>query len=83
MDRQPRRTWLRLAPRPSEWRKVARRWAILLGAAALGALAVWFFLLRMPGTSHTGPLPELTQAQRELAEELRADVVKLANPEDD
>ncbi len=36
--------------------------------------------LRMPGTSHTGPLPPLTDAQRALAAELSRDVHELAGP---
>lgn len=62
----------------------------LLTRAALRRLAILFLLIfvaltwsycsmiRMPGSSHRGPLPPLTDAQRTLADELRRDVVALA-----
>lgn len=38
------------------------------------------FTLRMPGTSHAGPLPPLTHAQAVLAAELSRDVHELSGP---
>lgn len=69
---------LRLVPKRTEWKRVLRRWGILLGAFSIAGLIVWFSFLRMPGRSHRGPLPPLTDAQRALAAELEGDVVRLA-----
>jgi len=56
---------------------VLRLFVLLLFLAMLG---VWLSaaMIRMPGQSHEGPLPPLSDAQASLAEELRADVVHLA-----
>lgn len=60
-------------------RKAGKRLGILfLILAILLSLASWYSL-SMPGSSHRGPLPALTAAQRELANELQADVEMLAS----
>jgi hypothetical protein len=41
-------------------------------------LAAWWTMIRMPGTSHQGPLPPADEDLRALADELRGDVVELA-----
>lgn len=74
----PPRFRLRVMPRRSEWRAVARRWSIIAAVFAIIALVVWFTCLRMPGRSHTGPLPPMTAAQETLRAELESDVRKLA-----
>lgn len=40
---------------------------------------VWWINVRMPGESHTGPLPAFTEAEAALAERLEGHVVMLAN----
>jgi hypothetical protein len=69
---------LRLAPRRGEWRAVGRRWLIIAAVCAVAIVVVWFVMLRMPGRSHEGPLPAMTDAQLALRAELEADVRKLA-----
>lgn len=69
---------VRLFPRRSEWRAVVRRWSILAAVLAIIAIIVWFLCLRMPGRSHSGPLPPMTSAQETLRAELESDVRKLA-----
>ena len=49
--------------------------AAVLAALALGA---WITMLRMPGSSHRGPLAPLAESERGLAEELRRHVEALA-----
>jgi hypothetical protein len=39
----------------------------------------WWINVRMPGESHTGPLPAFTEAEAALAERLEGHVVMLAN----
>jgi Zn-dependent M28 family amino/carboxypeptidase len=55
-----------------------RRWGIfalfLIVLLALG----WYFMIRMPGKSYTGPLPPLTEQETALAGELREIVTILA-----
>ena len=76
---------------PAPTRPAARRWRRLLVTRAaaywllgLGiilcalALGVFFSMIRMPGQSYRGPLPPLTSGESALADELRRDVVKLA-----
>ena len=48
--------------------------AILAGAGFLG----WFFMIRMPGRTHAGPLPELSPEERALAAELERDVREIS-----
>lgn len=58
--------------------RVRRPFIVALVAAALAVGLVTFARLRMPGSSHTGPLPPLTSNQRALAAALERDVVVLA-----
>lgn len=69
---------VRLVPRLSEWRSVVRRWMVVLAAFLLSGFAVWFFLLRMPGSSHEGPLAPLDSRGSALRDELERDVRRLA-----
>lgn len=55
------------------WLRVVVYGSIL--AALAGGLS---FMIRMPGRSHAGPLPPLTDTQRQLAHRLRAHVARLA-----
>ncbi|HEY8077076.1 MAG TPA: M28 family peptidase [Labilithrix sp.] len=65
------------------WRRRSRRakarLAFYPSLAGLFAGSVAFSTC-MPGTSHRGPLPPATDAERALVDELRADVVALAGP---
>ncbi len=54
------------------------RLALLFLLLSLTALWAGCSMIGMPGRSHQGPLPPLTEAQRTLAEELQRDVVLLA-----
>jgi hypothetical protein len=67
--RKPRR-WLRLL-------------GLLVGAIAFASLAAfgvaWQLMINMPGMSHRGPLPALTESQRTLAAELKTHVTRLAS----
>ena len=51
---------------------------IIAAVCAVAAFVVWFVMLRMPGRSHEGPLPAMTEPQQALRAELEADVRKLA-----
>jgi Zn-dependent M28 family amino/carboxypeptidase len=51
---------------------------IIAAVCAVALFVVWFVMLRMPGRSHEGPLPAMTDAQLALRVELEADVRKLA-----
>ncbi|MEM7755848.1 MAG: M28 family peptidase [Planctomycetota bacterium] len=59
-------------------RAAINRLLIFAGLASIGLFTGWTFLVRMPGESFTGPLPELTQAQIKTAGRLEADVRTLA-----
>jgi hypothetical protein len=50
----------------------------LLGLLGLLGLTVWLVMIRMPGCSHTGPLPALDAREQALAPELRRHVEALA-----
>lgn len=52
---------------------------ILAAAFLLAALAIWLFLLRMPGSSHEGPLPPLDADGIALRDALERDVRRLAD----
>jgi Zn-dependent M28 family amino/carboxypeptidase len=39
---------------------------------------LWFFMFRIPGNTYQGPLPQLTEGQKLLRDQLRKDVDKLA-----
>ena len=48
---------------------------LLLGMLALS----WQLMINMPGVSHRGPLPALTESQKQLASELKTHVTHLAS----
>lgn len=58
----------------------AAAWRLLALFAALGSVTAWWWLamIRMPGSSHTGPLAPLDARETALAAALRADVAMLA-----
>jgi hypothetical protein len=62
------------------WRR-AILWSATTSLAfvLLGLAIAWQLMINMPGVSHRGPLPPLTDAQRELAAELRTHVTHLAS----
>jgi hypothetical protein len=71
---------MRLAPRHGEWCAAAERWTVLaVVAAAAAAAIIWAVMLKMPGRSHTGPLPPMTVEQDALRVELETDVRVLAS----
>ncbi|MHC4945748.1 MAG: M28 family peptidase [Planctomycetota bacterium] len=55
-----------------------RRWGILALLLIVLLFLGWFFMIRMPGKSWSGPLPSLTEYEAALAEELRDIVTILA-----
>lgn len=59
-------------------RGAARRLAILGAVLVAAVAACWWIMIRMPGSSHRGPLPALSADERALAERLGADVTMLA-----
>jgi len=58
-------------------RAAAKRLGVVAGMAAALCLWAWSCMIRMPGRSFTGPLPEPSEAQIALASELRRDVETL------
>lgn len=58
--------------------RIRRPFVLALVAAALASGVITYARVRMPGSSHTGPLPPLTAKQRALACELERDVAVLA-----
>lgn len=50
----------------------------LLALPVVAAGATWAYIVRMPGSSHTGALPELTEVEKSIATETRRDVDVLA-----
>ncbi len=52
--------------------------ALATGLGFAGLLA-WQMMVNMPGTSHSGPLPTLTEGQNQLKDELRSHVEHLAS----
>lgn len=60
-------------------RKAAKRLTILFLLCIVALILGYWFMLRMPGTSHKGALPALTTEQSQLASELRVDVEALAS----
>lgn len=56
------------------WRGFAFRWLVILALLVLGER----FLIRMPGQSHSGPLPPLTREELVTGERLRRHVQALA-----
>lgn len=63
-------------------RLITRKAAIRLGVLALLIVSLltwaWWTMIRMPGDTHTGPLPALTQSQAELSQRLASHVHALA-----
>lgn len=59
-------------------RKAVVRLSVLAAAILLGLGFSWWFMIRMPGTSFAGPMPELSPEEAALRDELRRDVTKLA-----
>ncbi|MEC4669708.1 MAG: aminopeptidase, partial [Nitrospirota bacterium] len=54
------------------------RVSVLVGLLCGGLAVGWLTMIRMPGESHQGPLPPLTEEVRALERELRAHVDMLA-----
>jgi hypothetical protein len=66
-----------------KWLRLIGRSALRIMIGVLISLVVLFFIgwivmIHMPGTSYSGPLPELTQQQKSLGGALRRDVEKLS-----
>jgi Zn-dependent M28 family amino/carboxypeptidase len=59
-------------------RGALKRLAVLFTAIAAGLLWAWLAMVHMPGTSHVGPLPPITDSQAAASQRLRADVETLA-----
>ncbi|MEW6595250.1 MAG: M28 family peptidase [Thermodesulfobacteriota bacterium] len=68
-----KRSWL-IPQNRRGWRNAALRLILVGGLTMVGLFA----MTRMPGTSHRGPLPPLTPAEREIAAGLRRHVAALA-----
>ncbi|HOX43024.1 MAG TPA: M28 family peptidase [Myxococcota bacterium] len=68
--------------RPPVGRRVARSalrvLIALAGVLGLLLLTTWLVMIRMPGCSHAGPLPALSDQEQALAQELRRHVEALA-----
>ena len=67
--------------RMAEWlwkRRLTAAMIIALALLSAPVLAGYSIMLRMPGKSHTGPMPPLQERESQLAEALRRDVVTLA-----
>ena len=60
-------------------RKSLKRLACLGAAFSLAAIIGGCAMFSMPGKSYSGPLPELSSAEKELSTELKAHVVQLAD----
>lgn len=58
--------------------RALQRLAVLFTVIAFALVLAWAQLINMPGRSHTGPLPLMTDAQTTTASRLRADVEVLA-----
>jgi len=68
------------APKKGKPTRLFRRIiGVLVGIALGGTGALWWVMVRMPGQSHQGPLPALSEAEQTLAKQLRSDVVMLAS----
>jgi len=59
-------------------RAALKRLAILLVTLVLALCWCWWAMIRMPGTSYSGPLPPLSQSQSALSAQLHRDVDFLA-----
>ena len=53
------------------------KWALAISLVLI--VLCWLIMIRMPGESHQGPLPPLSEKQVSLAKELRNDVEALAS----
>jgi Zn-dependent M28 family amino/carboxypeptidase len=53
-------------------------WLVVAMVLASAGFLGWFFMIRMPGRSHEGPIAPLSPEERALAEELEKDVRELA-----
>jgi len=60
-------------------KKSLRRLAVLFALIGVALVWCWFAMIRMPGESHRGALPALTEREAALAARLRADVEMLAD----
>ncbi len=60
-------------------RRAMRRLGVLAIVILIALAYAWWSMIRMPGESHAGPLPAMTDAQRTLADTLRRHVVALAD----
>jgi hypothetical protein len=58
--------------------RLGRLVALFCLIVGLGFGVFWWLGLRMPGRSFDGPMPDLNDAQRQLAAQMRADVTHLA-----
>lgn len=72
-------------PKPALWMKVRRglrlkrvRWSLYAGIVISFCFGSWACMIRMPGTSWSGPLPPLSEEERAVAESLKRDVEALA-----
>jgi hypothetical protein len=66
-------------PHRTRWKRILRAVAIALATLLLVAFFCWYWMLRTPGRSYRGPLPELDERQIALADELHRDVKHLAD----
>lgn len=67
-------------PRKRRWFRILGAFLASIALLAIAALATaWQLMINMPGVSHRGPLPALTEAQSELATELKSQVIRLAS----
>ncbi len=58
---------------------MAMTWlAVAIGVPVLVLLAGWWYMIKLPGRSHRGPLPPMTNQQREIEANLRSHVQTLA-----
>ena len=55
-------------------RPLVIRLGMLLALIAIAVLALWLFMIQMPGQSYSGPLPQLTPEEIELRETLKNEV---------
>ena len=69
-------------PRKRRFRIISRRGVIRIAIAltflSTLALGCYLTMIRMPGRSHTGPLPPLSSETRDVSARLRAHVAALA-----
>lgn len=55
-----------------------RRLGVLFAVIAITLACCWWTMIRMPGLSHHGPLPAMTEQEVAVSSQLRADVQMLA-----